>query len=66
MKPQQLLAWASVGAQLVSVLGVPVAQVVSFCRQSGVTDDELAYLELLWAGVTTQIEARIAALKSAQ
>jgi hypothetical protein len=66
MKPQQLLAWASVGVQLVSVLGVPVAQVVSFCRQSGVTDDDLAHLELLWAGVTSQIEARIAALKAAQ
>jgi hypothetical protein len=60
--PQQLLAWAQVGVQLVSVLGVPVAQVIAFCRQAGVSDADLVQLEVLWAGVIQQIEARIAAL----
>jgi hypothetical protein len=63
MDPKSLLAWAQVGMQLITVLGVPIAQVVQFCRQSGVSDSDLAQLELLWGGVIRQIEDRIAELK---
>lgn len=68
MDPKKLMAWTQVGLQLVTVLGVPLAQVVTFVRQhSGINDDlVLAQLEQLWGGAVAQIETRIAALKAQQ
>lgn len=65
MKPEELLKWIQVGTTLVTAIGVPVAKVIAFFRQEGVPDEQLVELELLWSGMTRQIEARIAALKAA-
>jgi hypothetical protein len=65
MDPKKLMAWTQVGLQLVTVLGVPLAQVMQFIRShSGITDDAvLGQLEQLWRGAVEQIEGRIAELR---
>jgi hypothetical protein len=64
MKPDTLMAWVNVGLQLVTVLAVPVSQVIGFARQQGVEDADLALLERAWATQVAVIEQRIAALKA--
>jgi hypothetical protein len=64
MKPDTLMAWVNVGLQLVTVLAVPVSQVIGFARQQGVEDADLVLLESAWATQVAAIEQRIAALKA--
>lgn len=66
MKAQEILAWARLGSELVTVLSVPVAAIVKLFRESGGTDSEAEALIAHWSALTASIEARIAALKAAQ
>lgn len=63
MKPAEILAWAQLGAQLITVLGVPIAKVIELARSQNVGDAEIAQLEQLWGNLVTTIEQRIATLK---
>lgn len=64
MTAAAILAWAQVGAQLINVLGVPIAQVIRLFKDAGGTDAEAEALVSLWASLTASIEARIAMLKA--
>lgn len=65
MKPEDILKWAQLGAQLVNVLGVPIATVIKLYREQGVPEQQLVELERLWTGMVSTIEARIAELQKA-
>ena len=64
MTAAAILMWAKLGADLVNVLGVPVANVIRLFRESGGTDAEAEALVGLWASLTASVEARIATLKA--
>lgn len=62
MRPEQIMAWVNVGVQLISVIGMPAAQVIAFVRQSGASEADLVAIEAGWSGVIAQIEGRIKTL----
>lgn len=64
MTPASILQWATLGAQIITTLGVPVANVIRLFREAGGTDEEAQLLIQHWASLTASIEARIAALKA--
>lgn len=64
MTAAQILQWAQLGAQLITVLGVPVASVITLFRDAGGTDAEAQQLVGLWQSLEASIDARIAALKA--
>jgi hypothetical protein len=64
MTAAAILLWAEVGAKLITVLGVPVANIIRLFKESGGTDAEAEALLGLWASLTQSVEARIAALKA--
>ena len=65
MTAAALLAWAKIGSELVTVLGVPIATVIKIFREAGGTDEELMELIGKWAALITDVAARIAFLKAA-
>lgn len=64
MSAAAILLWAEVGAKLITVVGVPVANVIKLFKESGGTDAEAQALIQHWASLTSSIEARIAELKA--
>ena len=64
MTAAQILKWAELGASLITVGGVPVANIIRLFRESGGTDAEAELLAQHWASLTASIEARIAQLKA--
>lgn len=64
MNPTDILKWATLGSQLVTTLGIPVAKVITLYRSEGVTDEQLKDLEMMWTALSTQIEDRISELKN--
>ncbi len=64
MTPAMILAWAEVGARLITVLAVPVATVIGLFKSAGGTDDEAAALIGHWATLQASVEARIAQLQA--
>lgn len=64
MTAEELLRWARIGSELVTVIGVPVARVIQLFRESGGTEAQAELLIQHWASLATSIEARIAALKA--
>lgn len=59
MKPEEILRLATIGAQLVNIIGVPLAKVIQVYRSAGVSDDVLFALEAQWTTLIGVIEARI-------
>lgn len=59
MKPEEILRLATIGAQLVNIIGVPLAKVLQIYRSAGVSDDVLFALEAQWTTLIGVIEARI-------
>jgi hypothetical protein len=59
-----LLLWARTGAELITVLGVPIVTVVKLFREAGGTDLEAEALIGHWAALRGTVEARIAELKA--
>jgi hypothetical protein len=64
MTAAAILMWARLGSELITILGVPVANIIRLFRESGGTDAEADLLVQHWASLTQSIEARIAALKA--
>lgn len=64
MTAAAILAWAEVGAKLITILAVPVSTVVALFKQQGGTDAEAQALIGHWASLVSDIEARIALLEA--
>lgn len=64
MTAAAILAWARLGSELITVLGVPIATVIKLFRESGGTDAEAEALIGNWAALRVDVEARIAELKA--
>jgi hypothetical protein len=64
MTAAAILLWAEVGAKLITVLGVPVANIIRLFKESGGPAAAAEALLGLWASLTQSVEARIAALKA--
>lgn len=64
MKPAEILMWAELGAKLVVLLGVPVANIIKLFKDSGGTDADAVLLAGKWAALESSVEARIAYLKT--
>lgn len=65
MNAAQILAWARLGSEFVTILQVPVASVIRLFKDAGGTDEEALLLQAHWQALSASIEARIAALKAA-
>lgn len=59
MTATQILKWAELGASLITVLGVPVANVIALFKGAGGTDEEAEALIGHWAALGASVEARI-------
>lgn len=66
MTAAAILAWADVGAKLITILAVPVATVIRLFKEQGGTDEDAEALVGHWASLVSTIEARIALLKAQQ
>lgn len=65
MTAADILKWAEIGAQLITVLGVPVAAVIRLFKEAGGTDEQAVELIVKWAALHDSVAARIAFLKAA-
>lgn len=64
MTPAVFGAWVEVGAKLVTVLGVPILEIIKLFKGQGGTDAEALELIGKWRGLVTDVQARIALLQA--
>ena len=64
MTAAAILAWARLGSELITVLGVPIATIIRLFREQGGTDAEAEALIGHWAALRGDVEARIVELKA--
>lgn len=65
MTTTEILTWVRLGSELITILGVPIANVIRLFRDSGGSDADAELLAQHWASLAASIEARIKVLRGA-